>query len=291
MVQNGLGTIISYEPQLRLGGLVLVLLVMATCEVIAPRRSHSIGKTYRWINNLGVVVLGSLLVRIVFPLSAVGVALYAEQQGWGLFSIASMPRWTIILLSIVILDFVIWAQHVMFHAVPILWRLHRMHHADLDFDVTTGLRFHPIEIFLSIGWKAGVVVLFGMPALAVLFFEIILNALAMFNHSNVRLPLGLDRVLRWFVVTPDMHRVHHSWHRDETNANFGFNLPWWDRLLGTYKPQPKDGHEKMVIGLHQFRDPRWLRIDRMMFQPLAGKESVGFMNKPREQTSHDEQIK
>ncbi|HAZ13386.1 MAG: sterol desaturase [Bdellovibrionales bacterium GWA2_49_15] len=269
MILSKLENIIAYESQLRLASFFSALFVMGLWEVISPRRPLSIRKRYRWINNLGIVIFSSILVRIVFPLSVVGVAFYVNQREWGLLSVADLPFWPVVLFSIVILDFAVWVQHVLFHAVPALWRLHRMHHADLDFDVTTGLRFHPIEIFLSIGIKAGVIILFGMPVLAVLLFEIILNVLAMFNHSNVRIPLSLDRLLRLFVVTPDMHRVHHSWHQDESNSNFGFNLPCWDRLLGTYRAQPRDGHERMNIGMHQFREQRWLRIDRMLIQPFV----------------------
>ncbi|MDN3721932.1 sterol desaturase family protein [Roseibium salinum] len=169
------------------------------------------------------------------------------------------------------LDLAIYLQHVMFHAVPALWRLHRMHHADLEFDVTTGLRFHPVEILLSMGIKLGVVMALGPPAVAVLVFEVLLNGTSMFNHSNVRIPAAIDRVLRLFVVTPDMHRVHHSIHPNETNSNFGFNLPWWDRLLGTYRPQPREGHETMTIGIEEFRTRRDLWLDRMLVQPLVGR--------------------
>jgi sterol desaturase/sphingolipid hydroxylase (fatty acid hydroxylase superfamily) len=175
-----------------------------------------------------------------------------------------------VVVSVIVLDLAIYLQHVLFHAVPALWRLHRMHHADLEFDVTTGLRFHPIEILLSMMIKLAVVAALGTPAVAVLIFEVLLNATSMFSHSNVRIPLGLDRVLRWFVVTPDMHRVHHSILSRETNSNFGFNVPWWDRLFGTYRPQPAAGHETMTIGIEQFRDPRELGLDRMLLQPFRG---------------------
>jgi sterol desaturase/sphingolipid hydroxylase (fatty acid hydroxylase superfamily) len=171
---------------------------------------------------------------------------------------------------VVILDFVIWAQHVFFHAVPALWRLHRMHHADLDFDLTTGLRFHPLEILLSFALKAAAIVALGAPALAVLLFEVILSSMALFNHSNVRFPHRLDRALRRVIVTPDFHRVHHSWHPNETNSNFGFNLSCWDRLLGTYQAQPREGHDRMTIGINLFREPRWTRLDRLLVQPFVG---------------------
>ena len=258
------------EPFVRLGAFAGVFLAMALWEVLAPRRGLGVGKGYRWVNNLAVVALDSALVRVVFPTAAVGIALFAEAEGWGLLHRAEPPFWLAVVIGVVALDFAIWAQHVMFHAVPALWRLHRMHHADLDFDVTTGLRFHPIEILLSMVIKAGVVVALGTPAVAVLLFEVLLNATSMFNHGNVRLPARLERVLRWFVVTPEMHRVHHSWYPNETNSNFGFNLPWWDRLFGTYLAQPRDGHERMTIGINLFREPRELRLDRMLFQPFRG---------------------
>ena len=200
------------------------------------------------------MAVDTLLVRILFPTTAVGLALLAEARGFGLFNVVALPAWVAVVASVVILDLAIYLQHVLFHAVPALWRLHRMHHADLEFDVTTGLRFHPIEILLSMLIKFAVVAALGAPALAVLIFEVLLNATSMFNHGNVRIPAGLDRVLRWLVVTPDMHRVHHSILSRETNSNFGFNLPWWDRLFGTYRAQPAAGHEAMTIGIEQFRD-------------------------------------
>ncbi|HEV2548900.1 MAG TPA: sterol desaturase family protein [Stellaceae bacterium] len=217
-----------------------------------------------------MVALNTLALRLAFPLAAIGVAALGEQRGWGLLNSLDLPPSIKIAVAFVLLDFAIYLQHVMFHAVPALWRLHRMHHADLDFDVTTGARFHPIEILLSMGLKLGVVAALGAPAVAVLVFEVALNATAMFNHGNVGLPDWLDRVLRWIVVTPDMHRVHHSAVPNETNSNFGFNLPWWDRLLGTYRAQPAAGHQDMTIGLDTFRDPGQLRLDRMLVQPFIG---------------------
>ncbi|MCR5857400.1 sterol desaturase family protein [Mesorhizobium sp. J428] len=250
-----------------------ILLVMALWEVAAPRRRREIPRLLRWSSNLGVVVIDTLLVRLTFPIVAVGLALLAQERGWGLFNIFDAPGWLAFIVSVLALDLAIYLQHVMFHAVPALWRLHRMHHADLEFDVTTGLRFHPVEILLSMGIKLAVVAALGPPAVAVLVFEVLLNATAMFNHSNIRIPAAIDRVLRLIVVTPDMHRVHHSIHPSETNSNFGFNLPWWDRLLGTYRPQPRDGHETMTIGIEQFRTRRDLWLDRMLFQPLRGPAS------------------
>lgn len=262
--------IFAYEPFIRLAAFSGVFAVMAIWEFIGPRRQQTIGRGWRWPNNLGVVVVDTLLVRILFPITAVGLALVAEARGFGLFNVIAVPAWVGVLVSVVILDLAIYLQHVLFHAVPALWRLHRMHHADLEFDVTTGLRFHPIEILLSMLIKFAVVGTLGAPAAAVLIFEVLLNATSMFNHGNIRIPAGLDRVLRWLVVTPDMHRVHHSILSRETNSNFGFNLPWWDRLFGTYRAQPAAGHDAMTIGIEQFRDARELGLDRMLLQPLRG---------------------
>jgi sterol desaturase/sphingolipid hydroxylase (fatty acid hydroxylase superfamily) len=262
--------LLAFEPLIRLTAFAGVFAVMAAWEFIAPRRKQSFGRTWRWPNNLGVVVVDTLVVRILFPTAAVGLALIAEARGFGFFNAVAFPGWIGVVLSIVILDLAIYLQHVLFHAVPALWRLHRMHHADLDIDVTTGLRFHPIEIVLSILIKFAVIAVLGAPAIAVLIFEVLLNATSMFNHSNVRIPSRIDRALRWLVVTPDMHRIHHSILSRETNSNFGFNLPWWDHLLGTYRAQPEAGHEGMTIGIEQFRDPRELGLDRMLLQPFRG---------------------
>jgi sterol desaturase/sphingolipid hydroxylase (fatty acid hydroxylase superfamily) len=266
-------TIFAAEPQLRLGMFLGVLVIMALWELLAPRRRRDIPRVIRWSNNLALVVIDTVVLRLTFPILAVGLAIMAQERGWGLFNFIDAPVWIAVLVSVIVLDLVIYLQHVMFHAVPALWRLHRMHHADLDFDVTTGLRFHPIEIVLSMGIKLALVLVLGPPAIAVLIFEVLLNATAMFNHSNVRLPLIVDRFLRLIVVTPDMHRVHHSILPEETNSNFGFNLPWWDRLLGTYRAQPSAGHEAMTIGIEQFRTPRDQWLDRMLVQPIIGPAS------------------
>ncbi len=270
------------ETVIRLGFFAGVLVLMALGEVLAPRRRLTVNKPLRWTSNLGLVGLNVLAARLVFPLGAVGVALAAEANGWGLFHNLDLPAWMAVLLAVLALDLAIYLQHVMFHAVPVLWRLHMVHHADLDFDVTTGLRFHTIEILLSLGIKAATVVLLGASALAVLIFEVLLNATSMFNHGNVRLPLWLDRALRFLIVTPDMHRVHHSEKPHETNSNFGFNLPWWDFLLGTYRAQPSDGHQHMTIGLAQFRDERVDRLHWMLALPFIGEVGNYPMNRPGE---------
>jgi sterol desaturase/sphingolipid hydroxylase (fatty acid hydroxylase superfamily) len=265
--------LLAREPVLRIVAFMAVLAAMALWELAAPRRRREIPRLLRWSGNLGVVVIDTMLVRLTFPVVAVGLALVAEERGWGLLNVLEAPLWAAFPASLLALDLAIYLQHVMFHAVPALWRLHRMHHADLEFDVTTGVRFHPVEILLSMGIKLGVVAALGPPAVAVLVFEVLLNATSMFSHSNVRLPARLDQVLRWLVVTPDMHRVHHSIHAYETNSNFGFNLPWWDRLLGTYRAQPREGHEGMTLGIEQFRTHRDLWLDRMLIQPLRGPAS------------------
>lgn len=270
------------EPAVRLGFFLAVLVAMAAWEFAAPRRRREIPRLLRWSGNLGIVAVDTVLVRLAFPVAAVGVALIAEERGWGLFHSFDVPAWAAIVLAVVVLDFAIYLQHVLFHAVPALWRLHRMHHADLEFDVSTGLRFHPIEILLSMGIKMMVVVALGAPAVAVLIFEVLLNATSMFNHSNIRMPASVDRILRLVVVTPDMHRVHHSIYPNETNSNFGFNLPWWDRLLGTYRPQPRDGHTGMTIGIEQFRTLGDLRLDRMLLQPWRGPASGYPINQRRD---------
>ena len=264
-------SILDMEPAIRLGVFLGVFAIMAGWEALVPRRARSVSRWIRWPSNLGIVAVNTLLLRVLIPTAAVGLALTGEARGWGLLNALALPYWLSVVLAVVLLDLAIYLQHVMFHAVPALWRLHRMHHADLDFDVTTGARFHPIEILLSMALKLGVVAALGAPALAVLVFEVLLNATAMFNHANARLPERLDRVLRWIVVTPDMHRVHHSVVPRETNSNFGFNLPWWDRLLGTYRAQPAAGHTAMTIGLEQFRDQGDLRLDRMLVQPFRGE--------------------
>ncbi|WP_299987143.1 sterol desaturase family protein [uncultured Ruegeria sp.] len=271
-------TILAAEPTIRLVAFLGILAVMALWEVAAPRRRREIPRVVRWTNNLALVVLDTAILRLTFPILAVGLAAIAEERGWGFFNNTDVPVWVAIAVSMLLLDLAIYIQHVMFHAVPGLWRLHRMHHADLDFDATTGLRFHPVEILISMGIKLAVVAALGPPAVAVLLFEVILNATALFNHANIDLPRRLDRILRWIIVTPDMHRVHHSVDPCETNSNFGFNLPWWDRLLGTYVAQPAKGHKGMVVGIKQFRTRRDLWLDRMLVQPLRGPASGGALD-------------
>jgi sterol desaturase/sphingolipid hydroxylase (fatty acid hydroxylase superfamily) len=275
--------LLAYELAIRLTFFVGVLSMMALWEFAAPRRRREIPRLLRWSNNLALVIIDTAVVRLVFPVAAVGLALVGERQGWGLLNIYDAPMWLAVLTGVLVLDLAIYLQHVMFHAVPALWRLHRMHHADLEFDVTTGLRFHPVEILLSMGLKFAVIAALGPPAVAVLAFEVLLNTTSLFNHSNVCIPEPFDRALRLFVVTPDMHRVHHSIYPHETNSNFGFNLSWWDRLFGTYRPQPQDGHDGMTIGIEQFRTRRDLWLDRMLVQPLIGPASGYSINRERKE--------
>ncbi len=264
------GAMMNNENVIRLGFFFIIFVLVAFWEVIAPRRKLTTSKRVRWISNLTITCLNPLMLRLLFPVLAMNMAIMAQERGWGLLNNFDLPYWLDIVVGIVVLDLVVYLQHVMFHAIPIFWRLHMMHHADLDYDVTTALRFYPVEIILSMGIKLSVVAVIGTPAAAVLIFEIILNAAAMFNHGNIYLPKSVDRVLRYFIVTPDMHRVHHSVIIRETNSNYGFNLPWWDRLFGTYCDQPIRGHEGMSIGLSQFRDPGKLTLPWLLSLPFSG---------------------
>jgi sterol desaturase/sphingolipid hydroxylase (fatty acid hydroxylase superfamily) len=258
----------AVEPVLRFGAFLGVFVLVALWEVLAPRRASRFTRAQRWPHNLGLIALNSGIMRVVAPGAAIAVALAGEAHGWGLLNLATLPAWVTIPIAVVLLDLAIYCQHVLFHAVPVLWRLHRVHHADADYDVTTGLRFHPIEILLSLGIKCAVIAALGAPAVAVLAFEVLLNGASMFNHANGRLPLVVDRWLRWLVVTPDMHRVHHSVIPRELNSNFGFNLPWWDRLFGTYRAQPAAGHEAMRIGVDGLQGLQEVRLARLLMQPL-----------------------
>jgi sterol desaturase/sphingolipid hydroxylase (fatty acid hydroxylase superfamily) len=256
------------ELVIRVSAFAFVFAAMAIWEVAAPRRMPVVRRWPRWPSNLGILGVDVLAVRIIVPTAAVGAALFAAGRGWGLLHYAGLRLSLAALIGFLVLDLVIYAQHIAFHKVPALWRLHRMHHADLDVDVTTGGRFHPFEILISMAIKIATVIAFGIPAVAVLAFEVLLNATSIFNHANVAVPPALERVLRLIVVTPDMHRVHHSVLRRETDSNFGFNLPWWDRLFGTYRAQPEAGHAGMTVGLPIFRNPRELRLDRLLTQPF-----------------------
>lgn len=257
------------EMTIRLSAFAGTLLLVALWEIIAPRRPLQDDKRRRWITNLSLVVIDTVAVRLLLPILPVAMAHLAETRGWGLFNIMQSPLWLKTVLSLLFLDFIIYIQHRIFHHVPLLWRLHRMHHTDLDLDVTSGNRFHPLEIVISMLIKMAAIILLGAPALAVLIFEVALNAGSMFNHANIKLSATADRLLRLLLVTPDMHRVHHSIIPRETNSNFSFNFPWWDRLCGTYRPQPVKGHLEMTIGLKEYRDPERLTLPRLLVQPFT----------------------
>jgi len=261
----------KYEPAIRLGFFLGILVIMFLWERIAPRRPLTTSKIARWSSNLGLVLIDSIVVRLVFPTALAGVALLAQQRGWGLFNSFELSTLLKIIFSVLILDLAIYLQHAMFHSIPLFWRLHMVHHSDMDIDVTTGVRFHPIEILLSMGIKMVVVILMGAPPASVLIFEIILNGTSMFNHGNVRYLRQVDSFLRLIVVTPEMHRVHHSTIRWETNSNLGFSFPWWDRLFGTYRNQPAKGHLEMTIGLDQYKEPQKLTFLWLIALPFIGK--------------------
>jgi len=261
--------VVRYEPGIRLVVFISVFLLLAAGEALSPRRARAVVRRWRWPTNVTLVVLNTLLIRLVLPMTAVGMAVIAEQRGWGLLhAVGPTPAVLAVAVAILLLDFAVYLQHVLFHAVPILWRVHRVHHADIDVDVTTGSRFHPVEILLSMLIKFIAISALGPSPMAVLLFEALLNAGSLFNHANLRLPLRLDRVLRLLVVTPDMHRVHHSAWGMETDTNFGFTFPWWDHLCGTYRAQPAAGHEAMTVGLTGFRHPKYLRLGITLLQPL-----------------------
>ncbi len=276
---------ISYETTLRFAVFLGVFFFMALWELLTPRRQPVVPKLWRWFINLSLILFNAVFVRLTVGALAFSAAMLARHQGWGLFNYYSLPPWVGIVGSLVILDFSIYLQHVVFHAIPLLWRLHRVHHADLDFDVTTGLRFHPLEILLSLVFKATIILLIGAPPIAVVLFEIILNATSQFNHGNVSIPVRVDRWLRGVIVTPDMHRIHHSVFLDETNSNFGFSVSWWDRLCGTYKAEPQKGHIRMEIGLKELRNPKKLGLGNLMLLPFQGKLGAYSFQKNSDKTA------
>lgn len=261
-------SIMDYEAIIRLSVFLGVFALMAGWELLLPRRPLTRPKGERWLANILLTALNTALVRFAVPAIAVSAAVLAEAQGWGIFHWVTLPLLAVVIICVIALDFLIYAQHLVFHRVPVLWRLHRVHHTDLDFDVTTALRFHPIEIILSLFIKAAAVIALGAPVEAIILFEVVLNATAMFNHGNARLPLPIDALVRLIIVTPDMHRVHHSVYPVELNSNYGFNLSVWDRIFGTYRAQPKDGHDDMVIGLSDFREPVDLALPFLLIQPF-----------------------
>ena len=272
--------IIQNESTIRIGVFSAMLLIMGLWELLAPRRAPKISKLLRWVNNLSLVFINTLILRLIFPMAATGMALFAIDHGWGLFNYYDFNPLVEIIIAIIFMDFIIYLQHVLVHAVPALWRLHRVHHADLDYDVTTGSRFHPIEIIISMLIKLATIAVLGPAVVAVIIFEVLLNGMAMFNHGNVGLPKIIDNFLRLFIVTPDMHRVHHSIEDDETNSNFGFNLSCWDRIFGTYREQPRKGQIGMEIGIRGFISPKqtnWLH--GLLLMPFTGKMSGYTINR------------
>jgi sterol desaturase/sphingolipid hydroxylase (fatty acid hydroxylase superfamily) len=279
------------EMQIRLLFFFSIFILVAVCELALPRRRLTVSKAGRWFNNMGIVFLDSVLMKLLFPVAAMGVAAAAHENGWGLLNSLQLPSWLSVTLAVLVLDLIIYLQHLMFHAVPVFWRLHMVHHADLDFDVSTGLRFHPIEIILSMLIKMAAVAFLGPPVVSILIFEIALNGTSMFNHGNILISKSIDRYLRLLIVTPDMHRVHHSVIIRETNSNFGFNFPWWDRLFGTYRAQPVAGHNAMMIGLSQFRKVEQVTLARLLLLPFIGKEgrySIKYIGKDPEMLSEQE---
>jgi sterol desaturase/sphingolipid hydroxylase (fatty acid hydroxylase superfamily) len=256
------------DMPIRLAAFLVVFVVVAAAEVMWPRRTQLFAKSRRWLHNIGIAFLNSVLVRLCLPITLAGFAVWVGERHWGILSFTDFSLFSKILVSLILLDLVIYGQHVAFHHIPVLWRLHRVHHADTQIDVTTALRFHPIEIMISMGIKFAAVAAIGAPVEAVLLFEVILNACALFNHGNIRLPAGMDSLLRSILVTPDMHRVHHSAIMQETNSNYGFSISLWDRLFQTYRAQPEHGHEGMMIGLQEFREPAEAKIDRLLTQPF-----------------------
>lgn len=256
------------EILVRLSSFAGVFGVFAVWELLAPRRVQRHSRGVRWLNNLALTVLNGLIVRLGIPLAAVGTAVFAQQQDLGLLNRVDLPAGLAMVLAVLALDLILYLQHLAFHHVEFLWRLHRMHHADLEVDVTTGLRFHPIEIVLSMGIKMAAVLVLGAPVAAVILFEVLLNASSLFNHANIYIPEKVDRILRYFIVTPDMHRIHHSVIRRETDSNFGFNVPWWDYLFGTYRAMPREGQTGMTIGIEYFRTSRDLWLDHLLAQPF-----------------------
>lgn len=261
--------VIYHEPFIRLAFFAAVFAIVAVAEVLRPRRRLVAAKQKRWINNILLSVTDAVVLRIVFPLFPVGVAVFCKESGWGMLNYFHFPPWIAVICGVVLLDLTIYWQHKLFHSVPVFWRLHKVHHIDQDIDVTTGLRFHPLEIILSMMIKMAAVAAIGAPPVSVVIFEILLNGTTMFNHGNLFIPLAADRLVRRLIVTPDMHRVHHSVIVKETNSNYGFNFSWWDRLFGTYRPEPEKGHLQMKIGLNGYFDPKYLQLPQMLIIPFV----------------------
>ncbi len=274
--------LLDHESAIRLGFFVGSFVILALWELFAPRRASQASKRIRWTNNLALAIANILVVRVLFSLAAVGLAVFVNERGTGLLNMFAVPYSLAIVASLLAFDLAVYLVHLAFHTAPVLWRMHRVHHSDVDFDVATAVRFHPIQVLLSTLMKFAVILVLGPPILAVLLFEAVFHALVLFNHANVRIPPAVDRVLRWFVVTPDMHRVHHSVRSAETDSNFGFALPWWDRLFGTYRAAPAAGHERMIVGIELFRTQRELWLDRMLLNPWLDELSSDGVNRSQE---------
>lgn len=269
----------EYESYIRLGSFLGIFALLTIWEISSPKRELLQLRRFRWFSNIGLIVLSSVLIRFILPTAAVGVALHVEQEQLGFLNLYELPFIVQFIFAFILLDLAIYFQHVMFHALPLFWRFHRVHHSDLDCDITTGLRFHPFEMIISIVFKFLIIASIGAPVLAVVLFEIILNAASMFTHSNIKIPSTIERMVRWFIVTPDMHRIHHSIEENETNSNFGFFISAWDRLLGTYIHVPEKGHVNMQIGLQRFREPKWQNLRWLIYLPFVDKTNGYSINK------------
>lgn len=270
----------QYESVIRLGAFLGIFALLALWELSAPKRELLELRRFRWFSNIGLIVIANILIRFIIPTAAVGIALHAEQEQLGfLYHLGNLPSIIHFTLAFILMDLAIYFQHIMFHALPMFWRFHRVHHSDLDCDITTGVRFHPFEIVFSIIFKFVLIISIGAPVLAVILFEITLNAASMFTHSNIKIPKAIEVITRWFIVTPDMHRTHHSVDESETNSNFGFFISVWDRIFGTYLKQPKLGHENMQIGLQGFREPKWQNLRWLIYLPFVSKINRYAINK------------
>lgn len=269
----------EYESYIRLGAFLGIFALLTIWEISTPKRALLELRRFRWFSNIGLIVISSILVRFILPTAAVGVALHVEQDNLGFLNHYDLPFLLQFVLAFVLMDLAIYFQHVMFHALPLFWRFHRVHHSDLDCDITTGLRFHPFEIAISIIFKFIVIISIGAPVLAVVIFEIILNAASMFTHSNIKIPASFEYIVRWFIVTPDMHRIHHSVKENESNSNFGFFISIWDRILGTYTNDPESGHINMKIGLKNFREPKWQNLRWLIYLPFVTNVNDYSINK------------
>jgi len=271
--------IFQYESYIRLGSFLGLFILLMAWEVASPKRKLLQLRRFRWFSNIGLIVTSSILIRFIIPTAAVGVALLAEKDNLGFLNYFDLSTTAHFIIAFILMDLAIYFQHVMFHALPMFWRFHRVHHSDLDCDISTGLRFHPFEMIISILFKFVIIISIGAPVIAVVCFEIILNAASMFTHSNIKIPANLEKLVRWIVVTPDMHRIHHSVNENETNSNFGFFISVWDRLFGTYINEPKEGQQNMEIGLHSFRQAKWQNLRWLIYLPFVSSINDYAINK------------